>query len=199
MHGTPRHRPVATVATVRVATVLVIGAAVLAACGDDGGTSTSEDAAADTADTVCTLLRDWNNELAASLNATSTAITDADDPDTANQVLLDGWDELIAIAEGHPADVEQLDLPDSAVRDDLRAELTEGAEAAITVLEDEREEIAALPPITVDEQSGALGGAFVSMEKAHSVVEPRIGNYDDEQIRAAFQDDPGCEHVIQPF
>jgi hypothetical protein len=189
----PRAR-LAVIATCASVAVLVAG------CGDDGGDDDGAEAsAAETASTVCGLLRGWSNELATSLNATSDAITDADDPTTANQVLLDGWDGLITIAEGHVTEAEDLELPDTDVRDDLVAELTDGAEQAVTELQDERAGIAALPPITIDEQRGALGGAFTSLEKADSVVEPQIGAYDDEDVKAAFADEPDCEHVIQPF
>jgi len=183
-------------AAAAAALVLAVAAT---ACGDDSGGSSGGAAPAETATAVCGLLRGWSNELAESLNATSDAITDADDPATANQVLLDGWDALIEIAEAHVAEVTQLELPDTDARGQLVDDLTTGAEAAVTELEDERAGIAALPPITVDGQRGALGGAFTSLEKADSVVEPAIGAYDDEDIRAAFQDEPTCEHVIQPF
>jgi hypothetical protein len=179
--------------------LLAVVAVTFAACGDDDGATTDEDAAADTADTVCTLLREWNNDLADIINATSRTITDADDPDTANEELLHGWADLVAAAEAHVAQAEELELPDTASRDRLVDDLTEGAEEAVALLEDEREELEALPPITVDAQPGVLGGAFVTLENVGSKVEPAIGNYDDEAIRAAFQADPGCEHVIQPF
>jgi hypothetical protein len=51
----------------------------------------------------------------------------------------------------------------------------------------------------VSEQRGVLGGAFIAVERAGSVVEPAIGTYDDEDLKAAFAADDGCEHVIQPF
>lgn len=179
-------------------TLAVVGVG-LAACGDDGPATTSEDDAAATADTVCTLLRDWNNDLADIINTTTDTITDADDPDTANQVLLDGWDELITAAETHTAEAGDLDLPDTASRDRLLADLTAGADEALTVLKDERTDIAALPPITVEDQPGVLGGALVTLERVGSVVEPEIGGYEDAPIRHAFAADPGCDNVIQPF
>jgi hypothetical protein len=185
------------VAAVLAAAVLVVPAA---ACGDDDEDGDGAGgAAAETAATVCGLLRGWSNELAESLNDTSQAITDADDPTTANQTLLDGWDALIAIAEDHTTEAEQLQLPDTDARDELVSDLTEGAERAVSELEQERVGIAALPPITIEAQGGALGGAFTSLEKADSVVEPAIGGYDDAEIRAAFADEPDCRHVIQPF
>jgi hypothetical protein len=184
----------AVIATFTALTVLIAG------CGDGSDDDSGADApAADTAAAVCGMLRGWSNELADSLNATSDAITDADDPASANQVLLDGWDGLITIAEVHVTEAEDLELPDTDVRDDLVSELTDGAEQAVTELQEERAGIAALPPITIDAQRGALGGAFTSLEKADSVVEPQIGAYDDEDVKAAFADEPDCEHVIQPF
>ena len=46
---------------------------------------------------------------------------------------------------------------------------------------------------------GCSGTAFIAVERAGSVVEPAIGTYDDEELKAAFAADDGCEHVIQPF
>ena len=171
----------------------------IAACGDDADDEAGGGPAAETATAVCGLLRGWSNELAGSLNATSDAITDADDPATANQVLLTGWDSLITLAEAHVTEAEELELPDTDVRDELVSELTDGAEQAVAELQEERAGIAALPPITIDAQRGALGGAFTSLEKADSVVEPTIGALDDEDVKAAFADEPDCENVIQPF
>jgi hypothetical protein len=169
-----------------------------AACGASLPTS-AEAAATGTADTVCTLLRDWNNDLTEAFNATSDAITDADDPDTSVDALVAGFDEMIALAEEHRAELDDLDLPAVAERDALLAELTAGADESVAVLEEERDEAAELAPIEVDDQAGALGGASVGVERATSVLEPAIGAYDDETLREAFAADEGCEHVIQPF
>jgi hypothetical protein len=168
------------------------------ACGASLPTS-AETAAADTAEQVCGLLRGWSNEMAASLNATSDAITADDDPATADDVLLDGFDDLIAIAEEHVTEAGEIDLPASGDRDRLAADLRAGAEAAVDELESQRAEIEDLPPIEVDDQQGVMGGAFVSLEKAQSLVEPEIVGYDDEEVRAAFNAEPTCEHVIQRF
>lgn len=188
--------------TRRLGVVLSAATLVLAAaaCGDDGGSDGgSGGAAAETASAVCGMLRGWSNELADSLNDTSQAVTDDDDPATANQVLLDGWDALIAIAEDHVTEAEQIELPDTDAREQLVSDLTAGAEQAVTEVEQERVGLAALPPITIEAQGGALGGAFTSLEKADSVVEPAIGGYDDVEVRTAFADEPDCRHVIQPF
>lgn len=173
-------------------------AVVVSACGDSEPT-TREAASSETAAIVCGMLRRWNNEMGDSLNGTSDAITDADDPETAPGVLLDGFDDLIRLAEDHRAEVEDLELPVSDERDRLLEELRGGADKAIAALEEERADIEDLPPVAVSEQRGVLGSAFIAAELAGSVVEPAIGTYDDEELKAAFAADDGCEHVIQPF
>jgi hypothetical protein len=177
---------------------LAVIAAAVASCGASEPTS-AEAAAAETAETVCSLLRGWNNDLSEAFNATSDAITDADDPETSVDELVAGFDQLITLAEEHRAELDELELPAGAGRDELLAELTAGADESIEVLEDEREQAADLPPIELDDQGGAIGGASVGLERATSVLEPDIGAYDDEALRAAFAADAGCEHVIQPF
>lgn len=172
-------------------------AALLVACGASRPTA-AESAAAQTADTVCTLLRDWNNDLGDSLNATSRAITDDDDPTTADEALQEGFDELVELAEARRDQLDQLDLPAVPDREALLAELAEGADESIARLESERDDIAELEPITVDRQAGALGGAFVALEGALSDLEPQVGSYRAD-LRAAFVADEGCRHVIQPL
>jgi hypothetical protein len=177
---------------------MIFIAAVVAACGDSEPT-TREAASSETATAVCGMLRRWNNEMADALNSTSDAITDADDPTTAPEMLRDGFDDLIRLAEDHRAEVDDLELPVSDERDRLLEELRGGADKAIAALEEERADIEDLPSITVSEQRGVLGTAFIVVERAGSVVEPAIGRYDDEELKAAFAADDGCEHVIQPF
>lgn len=190
----PSARPTAVLAALAVIALAVA----TTACGASRPTS-AETAAADTAEQVCGLLRGWSNEMAASLNATSDAITAADDPTTANDVLLDGFDDLIAIAEEHVVEAGGLDLPPSGDRDRLTADLQAGAEAAVDELESRRADIEDLPPIEVDDQQGVMGGAFVSLEKAQSLVEPEVVGYDDAEVQAAFNAEPTCEHVVQRF
>lgn len=175
----------------------LVGAALFAGCGATKPT-TSEAAAAETAETVCATLRRWNNDLTEVFNATSQQITDDDDPDTAGDVLVDGFDEMIELATDHRDEVDGLDLPAASWRDDLIAELAAGADESIAVLQDERGEAADLPPIEVDDQGGAVGGASVGLERATAVLEPSVGAY-DPALGAAFAADEGCEHVVQPF
>lgn len=181
---------------------MLVAAVVIAAagCGDgggDGGGGSASPEAAETADTVCTMLRDWNNDLGDVINATSRTITDQDDPTTANDVLLGAFDEMIRLAEQHRTQVDELDLPDVAQADQLIDELADRADESIAVLHEERDEAAELDPITLDGQRSALGLAFTGVERALSVVEPRIGAYDAD-LQRAFAADEGCEHVVQP-
>jgi hypothetical protein len=172
--------------------------AAVSACGDSEPT-TREAASSETATVVCGMLRQWNNDIADSINGTSDAITDADDPATAPQVLRDGFDDLIRLAEDHRNEVDELVLPVSDERDRLVEELRGGADEAVAALEEERADIEDLPSVEVSEQRGVLGTAFIAVERAGSAVEPAIGTYDDEDLKAAFAADDGCEHVIQPF
>jgi hypothetical protein len=181
-------------ASVAVATLAVA----TGGCGRSEPTST-EAAAVETAASVCSLLRGWNNDLTDVFNTTSDAITDADDPDTSVDDLVAGFDDMIALAEDHRAQVDELELPAVPERDRLIAELADGADASIEALEEEREDAAELEPFGVDGQGGALGGASVGLERATSVLEPDIGSYEDEDLRAAFAADEGCSNVIQPF
>jgi hypothetical protein len=187
-----------------VACVFVIAAVVVAGCGgddddgDEGDAAAASPEAAETADIVCTMLRDWNNDLGAVLNSTSRTITDQDNPRTSNGVLLDGFDEMIRLAEQHRRQVDELELPAVDERDRLVEELAAGADESIEVLQEERADAAELGPIDVDEQGSALGGAFTGVERALSVIEPQIGPYNAD-LRRAFQDNEGCEHVIQPL
>jgi hypothetical protein len=187
----PRFRIAATIAA-------VAAVALASACGDSKPTS-REAASAETATAVCGMLRRWNNEMGDALNSTSDAITDADDPATAPDVLRDGFDDLIQLAEAHQGEVDELELPASNERDRLLEELRDGADEAVAALEEERADIEDLPSIEVSDQRGVLGTAFIAAERAGSVVEPAIGTYDDEDLKAAFAADDGCEHVIQPF
>jgi hypothetical protein len=181
-------------ASVAIATLAVA----TGGCGRSEPTST-EAAAVETAATVCSLLRGWNNDLTDVFNTTSDTITDADDPDTSVDDLVAGFDDMIALAEDHRAQVDELELPAVPERDRLIAELADGADASIEALEEEREDAVELEPFGVDGQGGALGGASVGLERATSVLEPDIGSYDDEDLRAAFAADDGCSDVIQPF
>ena len=100
----------------------------------------AEAAATSTAETVCGLLRDWDNEMAARMNATSEEITDADDPETANQMLLAGWDDLLVLAGDHVDEAESLGLPrDPGAGRAWSRTFAPAPRRAITELEDERD------------------------------------------------------------
>ena len=148
------------------------------------------------ADVVCDLLRDWNNELGDELNATSQAVTDDDDPTTANSVLLEGIDELIALAETNRDEVDQLDLPDVYDRDALLADLPPAPSSPSDELE-RAEHVDELEPITVDRQAARWAGRSASLEGALAVLEPEVARYRPE-LRDAFVAEEGCRHVVQP-
>jgi hypothetical protein len=173
------------------------GAFAVVGCGATRPTS-AEAAAAETAETVCATLRRWNNDLTEVFNTTSQRITDDDDPDTAGDVLVAGFDEMIELATAHRVEVDELDLPAAGWRDDLVAELAAGADESIEALQEERDQAADLPRIEVDDQGGAVGGASVGLERATSVLEPSAGAY-DPVLGAAFAAEEGCEHVVQPL
>lgn len=190
--------PAPDLATIRGTALAAVVIMATSACGASLPTTT-ETAAADTATAVCGLLREWSNDLAGSLNGTSDAITAQDDPENAPGVLRDGYDELITIAEEHRTEVDTLDLPATGARDQIADDLRTGADAAVAELEAHRDELDDLEVVEVDDQAGVLGGAFTNLEKAQSVVEPRVGAYGEEAVLAAFADEPTCQHVIQPF
>jgi hypothetical protein len=178
-----------------MAAVVVAAALGGVGCGGDDGTS-AEDAATAAA-RVCDLLRTQNDSLGTALNQTSQEITDADDPTTANDVLLDGWDDLLGIADAYIGQVRSLSIPDIPDHDQVIEDLTTGAEESYAVISEEREEAEALEPIDVEDQRGALGGAFTGLERATSVLEPQVARY-DATLQQAFADDDGCANVVQP-
>jgi hypothetical protein len=177
------------------ALALVLALAAAPACGDDE--PIAADHPAEVADSVCTLLRDWNNDLSGIMNATSRAITDDDDPETANGVLLDGFDEMIASAEAHVDEVDDLDLPPVPDRALILETLRASARASVDVLTEALPDLEELPPIGVPEQGWALSGAFLVYERSTSAMRPQAAEWDAD-LREAIADDEGCDFVIQP-
>jgi hypothetical protein len=174
---------------------VVLALAAVPACGDDE--PIAADRPAEVADSVCTLLRDWNNDLSGIINDTSRAITDADDPETANEVLLDGFDRMIASAEAHAEDVDDLDLPPVPDRTLILEALRAGAMASADVLTEALPELEELPPIGVPEQGWALSGAFLVYERATSAMRPQAAAWGAD-LREAIAAEEGCDFVIQP-
>lgn len=96
--------------------------------------------------------------------------------------------------------VDELELPDTAERDDRRAEMAAGADASLAELTDEQERFAeAADTVTEDDTFGRVGQFFNSIEKVDSLVEPVIARYGRIEFQRAFLNEPRCEHVIQPF
>jgi hypothetical protein len=174
---------------------VVLALAAVPACGDDE--PIAADRPAEVADSVCTLLRDWNNDLSGIINDTSRAITDADDPETANGVLLEGFDRMIASAEAHVDEVDDLDLPPVPDRALILETLRAAARASADVLTEAVPELEELPPIGVPEQGWALSGAFLVYERATSAMRPQATTWAAD-LREAIAADEGCDFVIQP-
>jgi hypothetical protein len=82
--------------------------------------------------------------------------------------------------------------------DELRLQLTVGADRALDELEHQRNLLRS-GPIPDREVQGAVGEWFNSVEKVMSVSEPEIYRFERQAFRRAFLDEPACRHVIQPF
>ena len=94
--------------------------------------------------------------------------------------------------------VETIDLGDADEVDELRRQLTVGAERALDELERQRDTLRS-GPIPDREVQGAVGEWFNSVEKVMSVSEPEIFRFKQQGLRRAFLDEPACRHVIQQF
>ena len=142
-------------------------------------------------------LRRWNNDLTEVFNATSQQITDDDDPDTAGDVLVDGFDEMIELASDHRDEVDGLDLPAAGWRDDLIAELAAGPTSRSRCCRTS----AARPPTCRPSRSTTRAAQSAARRWASSgrprCSSPRWAH--DPVLGAAFAADEGCEHVVQPF
>ncbi len=148
-----------------------------------------------TADTVCSLLRDWNNDLTEVFNATSAEITDADDPEhvggrARRRLRRDDRPRARTIGPSSTSST----CPAVDERDALTAELIEGADESLAVLESERDEAAALPADR-DRRPGRGHRRRVRGARAGDVgaraVDRRPTRTD--LLREAFAADEGCE------
>lgn len=171
-----------------------------AACGDDPppAPAASPEAPAELARTVCEHLLTFAREEVDLANAMASAVADADDPDGRHDAMVDGWTPLVEAAQRHRDRTSTLALPGAPGASELSAELRAGADAALDVLSDATAVIAELGPIDQSDERGAVGTAFNELEKALSVSEPAVFRYDDDALRAAFDAEPACEHVVQP-
>ena len=92
---------------------LVLACGVLGACGASLPTS-SEEAASETAETVCSLLRDWNNDLTEVLQRHVRGDHRRRRPGHRRSTCcVGGFDDMIAVAEANRDELDDLDLPDS--------------------------------------------------------------------------------------
>jgi hypothetical protein len=173
-----------------------------AGCGDDpdGSPTVPDDTAASAALVVCSDLRAFANDLVRIANDAVAGISSLQSRERTD-VLLEGFDAALAVAETRRSQVAALPLPDDLAHvDDLRAELRVGAVSAVEELTDERATFEReVPEVTDDDVSGRVGQFFNAFEKAMSVTEPALAGYDDESFAQAFIDEPSCRHVVQQY
>lgn len=182
-----------------VLALLVVGLTTASCASDEPSSGQRHDDDATAAAVICAELRDQVNTLVDIANAAVADIAGLTPAErTAN--ILAGYDDARAAADAFAADVATWTVPDIPERDQLIAEVGDGARAAIAELDDERAIFARdVPAVADDDVGGRVGQFFNGIEKALSVVEPAIAAYDRTELQRAFLDEPACRHVIQPF
>ena len=157
-----------------------------------------DDAAAALA--VCSALRAQANVRTDLANSTAADIA-AQTPEQRYQTLFDSYDTAADAERAFGDSLADLDMPAIPERDDLMAQIADGAEAAADEFVDEQGRFAeAVDGVVTDgDWQGRVGEFFNSVEKANSLVEPVIIRYDRVELQHAFLDEPECRHVIQQF
>lgn len=151
-----------------------------------------------TALAVCEGLEAQDNRLADAVN-TAIASIGSMAPDERDDALRTGFADTLAAARDFADHLATWDLPDVAERDRLLTEMRDGADAAVAELEEEAAPFAGLTEVSDAAVQGQVGVLFNAVEKAMSVLEPRIGRYEGRALQEAFLAEPACQHVIQPF
>lgn len=186
----------------RVAAAVTLAVAALAGCGSDddatADTTVERDDDAETAWVVCEGLRAHDNMLVDTVND-AVADIGAQTPTERADTLIGAFESLGAVAETFGADIAEWPVPEVPERAALLAELQAGAEASVAELVDEATTFGTPSEITDDDVHGQVGVLFNALEKAMSVLEPRIAAYDRTAFQQAFVDEPACRHVVQPF
>jgi hypothetical protein len=175
----------------RMIGVTVIGAIAVSAC--DSGPSDIER----TASAVCEELRAHDDRIVDLVNASVAGIATLPAGDRA-EAISGGLDAVTAEVEVWQRRLDTVDLGDAEEVDELRRQLTVGAERALDELTRQRASLRS-GPIPDREVQGAVGEWFNSVEKVMSVSEPEVFRLDRQEARQAFLDEPACRHVIQQF
>ena len=163
----------------------------LVACGPEGSTDV------ETASEVCGELRAFDDELVDIVNGSVDGISSMPAEERAG-AIADGLDSARDAVEAWDSRIDLIDLPEVADADRIRAQLHEGAEAALVELDDQRGTLR-IGVIDDREVQGAVGEWFNSIEKVMSVIEPEIYRFDRREFKQAFLDEPSCRNVIQQF
>jgi hypothetical protein len=147
--------------------------------------------------TLCAHLVVFVNHEVIAANDMALSVTDATSSQARFDHLLEGWDRVVAEARLHEQRTRELSLPPAAESPTLLAELQDGAAAATRVLAGRRAELAAFGPFDQSSEPGVIGTAFTGIEKGFALSEPAVFRYERRSLREAFDDEPGCEHVVQ--
>jgi hypothetical protein len=176
---------------VRLALVGALTWATLGACAT-GPTDVER-----TASLVCEELRAHDERIVDLVNASVAGIAELPEDDRA-AAIRGGFDDVASEVEAWRRRIETIDLGDVDEVDELRRQLTVGADRALDELDRQRDSLRS-GPIPDREVQGAVGEWFNSVEKVMSVSEPEIYRFERQEFRRAFLDEPACRHVIQPF
>ncbi len=180
------------VASVAMVLLPVVG------CGSDDEPSTDPSADGSVARAVCDALRDFDNGLADTTNASVAGIVAAS-PTERRAALDDGLVAAVDVVERWQESIGDLQIPEVAEAEQIRDQLAAGAEAALAELTDQATQTAGSGPVADDDVQGLVGIWFNSIEKVMSVSEPKIFVLDRTELKQAFLDEPNCRNVIQQF
>ena len=189
--------PARFVAVLMVACALVVGA-----CGDDSASKLPESSgptaivtAPTAAAAVCASLRSFTNTMVDHANAAAAAVSATSEPATRSRAIDDGFARLIDELDPLASTLAAIAFPEGDDWDALRADLLAAPEDARAELVDERAALAAVGPISDDDEPGRVGQFFNAIEKVSSIVEPTIRGDADPTLRDAFGSQPDCRFV----
>jgi hypothetical protein len=174
-----------------VGALAVLGWATLTGC--DSGPSDVEQTAA----IVCEELRTHDDRMVDLVNASVAGIGGLPEDERA-EAIRRGFEDVASEVEAWRRRIETVDLGDVDEVDELRRQLSVGADRALDELDHQRDALWS-GSIPDQEVQGAVGEWFNSVEKVMSVSEPEIFRFERQQLRRAFLDEPACRHVIQQF
>ena len=149
---------------------------------------------------LCAALRDQANVMTEIANTAAEDIH-AKSPEERYAALYDGYDRGAAASMVFRDGLDDLTVPEIPELDDLIGEISAGADAAASEFADEQARFAEAVggEVADGDAGGRVSELFNSIEKANSLVEPVIVDYERVELKRAFLDEPECRYVIQPF